>query len=48
MRFATEFRQYLLSLLIFVVQDFFKRMLLRPLTAGDPSGAEMLRVCVEL
>ncbi|KAJ3480104.1 hypothetical protein NLI96_g8578 [Meripilus lineatus] len=24
-------------------EDFFKRMLLRPLTAGDPSGAEMLR-----
>ena len=27
-------------------EDFFKRMVLRPLKDGDPSGAELLRVCL--
>jgi SWI/SNF-related matrix-associated actin-dependent regulator of chromatin subfamily A3 len=26
-------------------EDFFKRLLLRPLKNGEPSGAELLRVC---
>ena len=26
-------------------EDFFKRMVLRPLKDGDPSGAELLRAC---
>lgn len=25
-------------------EDFFKRLVLRPLKAGDPTGAELLRV----
>ena len=28
-------------------EDFFKRMVLRPLKDGDPSGAELLRVRAE-
>lgn len=27
-------------------EDFFKRLVLRPLKEGDPAGAELLRVCL--
>jgi SWI/SNF-related matrix-associated actin-dependent regulator of chromatin subfamily A3 len=26
-------------------EDFFKRLLIRPLKNGDPEGAELLKVC---
>lgn len=29
-------------------EDFYKRLLLRPLKNGEPSGVELLRVCYNL